>query len=139
MGSSHRLYPDLPTRLRFWRIGENKGLRIGLANDFCIVREVILPPQDAHETFASSMSPRASPYGSLCAFRAGYLCKLRREEAQPDSANGRLGAVGDLEFGDDVLYMGLHRAQADRQMTRDVLVRLPLYKELQYLQLASRQ
>jgi hypothetical protein len=84
-------------------------------------------------------SPRASPYGSLRASRAGYLCKLRGEETQPDSADGRLGAVGDLEFGDDVLYMGLHGAQADRQITCDLLVRVPLYKELQYLQLASRQ
>src|SRR5919197_603971 len=45
-----------------------------------------------------------------------------REEAELGGSDGRLGAVGNVELGDDVLEMGLDRAEAEGKLGRDLLI-----------------
>jgi hypothetical protein len=67
------------------------------------------------------------------------LLFLLGEQAEFDGADGRLGAVGDLELADHALYIGLDGGEADPQVLGELPVRLTQGEQSQYLDLPLRK
>src|SRR5919202_6011742 len=61
------------------------------------------------------------------------------EQAEFGGPNRCLGAVRDPELGDDALYVGFDRGQADLQVLRYLPVRLAQGEQAQYLEFSSRK
>src|SRR5215217_3131921 len=61
------------------------------------------------------------------------------EQAELDGPDGRLGAVGDAELGDDVLDVHLDGAHADDEALGYLAVGLALGEQTQHLVLARRE
>ena len=85
--------------------------------------------------------------GVLCVLRveyfqartAGFLGRLRGEQAELGRANCRLGAVGDPEFADYALHVGLHGQRTNDEALRDLLIGQPLGQQPQHFELPFRQ
>ena len=61
------------------------------------------------------------------------------DEAHLDGTHSRLGAVGNPQFGQDVLHMDFDRAHTYRQVAGNLPVGLPLGEQLQHFALAGRE
>ena len=56
-----------------------------------------------------------------------------------DRIGDSLYPAGDLQLGEDIADVGLHRGEADDQGFGDLLVAVPLHNQVQYFPLAFRQ
>ena len=62
---------------------------------------------------------------------------LRRHKPMPDGKDGRFGAIGDIQFLQNIMYVVLGGILANRKLFGNLVVGKPFHKQLQCLALAA--